>query len=375
MVNTIKNSVETSSQSITEQNEAVMQRINRMVKENRKQWIHQVLVTSMPVARRWANYRLKNGENFGDFEDEILNVDAIERRLYTSMAGTFFHHIQIHGYDSKSAVFVKQLEALRYYNRNDYVKVLAKMRKAYVRNEKNRSLEYLISKTSEFIHKVNEIGNTAYQMLLDGKEPDFETWSDKMSLQDAVFEENKQFLKQTLNHLEALRKNRVSLGSSEIRLLLYQKEGCRREKLYSKAEAWITEIYESLPCSDEREIAEQTQIYREICQFVQELVPKVGYISVNMIQFIFDRGYLSKTSRDLLLKIKATIFNLSMAVLIQYPLKKLLHQVNEDLFLDNLTDSDRYVLEVAEAYEPKLIVRVLCGSNYEKYLALKDKKA
>ena len=39
MVNTIKNSVETSSQSITEQNEAVMQRINRMVKENRKQWI------------------------------------------------------------------------------------------------------------------------------------------------------------------------------------------------------------------------------------------------------------------------------------------------------------------------------------------------
>ena len=77
MVNTIKNSVETSSQNIAEQNEAVMQRINRMVKENRKQWIHQVLVTSMPVARRWANYRLKNGENFGDFEDEILNVDAI----------------------------------------------------------------------------------------------------------------------------------------------------------------------------------------------------------------------------------------------------------------------------------------------------------
>ncbi len=374
MVNTIKNSVEVLK-DVEQQNAAVMQRINRMVKENRKKWIHKLLITSMPVARRWANYRLKHGENLGDFEEEIINVDLIERRLYASMSSTFFHHIQIHGYDSKASGFVKRLESLDHYNRNEYIKVLAKMRKAYVHNDKSRSLEYLISKTSEFIHKVNEIGNTAYQMLLDGKEPDFETWSDKMSLQDAVFEENKQFLKQTLNHLESLRRNKVPLGPSEIRLLLYQKEGCRREKLYSKAEAWITEIYESLPCSDEREIAEQTQIYREICQFVQELVPKVGYISVNMIQFIFDRGYLSKTSRDLLLKIKATIFNLSMAVLIQEPLKKFLRQVNENMLLGIFNASDRYVLEVAEAYDPKLVVRNLCNSNYEKYQALKKQPA
>ena len=326
----------------------------KKISYNKKAWIRDEISKSMPVARRWAVERMQNGEDFGDFEDEILNIDSIERRLYSDMQQTFLKHVDIHGYDKKAAIFVEKLEKITEFNHNEYNKLLSEMRKSFVKNN-NHSLEYLISKTTEFVRKINEIGRAAYEMLKEGKQPDFSRWSAKMVLQDAVFEENKQFLKQTLNHLNSMKVNKVKLGVSEIRLLLNQKDGCRREKHYHRAEEWIISIYNSLPTDTPQEKAEQEQIYKEICAFVYDIVPLTGRISVNMIKFIFDRGFLSPMSRDLLLKIRQRINSLSMTPLFHFPLKRMLEKVYAAYRAGGLNQSDWCVLEVAIAYEPKLV--------------------
>lgn len=321
---------------------------------NKQVWIRDAIAKSMPVARRWAVERMKNGEKFEDFEDEIFEIDAIERRLYLNMQRTFWDHIKHHGYDMNSIVFVEKLHQVKEFNHNEYNKLLGEMRKSFVKNN-NHSVEYLISKTTEFVRKINEIGRAAYEMLQDGNHLDFSKWSAKMVLQDAVFEENKQFLKQTLKHLASMKNNKVKLGVSEIRLLLNQKDGCRREKYYHQAEEWIISIYNSLPADTKQEKEEQAQIYKEICAFVYDIIPLTGRISVNMINFIFDRGFLSPMSRDLLLKIRPRINSLSMTPLFHYPLKHMLENVYVDYRLGELRQSDWCVLEVAAAYEPELM--------------------
>lgn len=324
----------------------------------------------MPVARRWAVTRINNGEDFGDFEDEVFQIDSIEVKLYAKMKFTFLQSVHIHGCDHKDIGFVVALEAIPDFDRNVYSKLLGRMRKSYAK-DKSRSLEYLISKTTEFVHKINDVGRAAFARLMEGKQLDFEQWSAEQILQDRVFEENKLFLKQTIKHLESMKLNKVKLGVSEIRLLLNQKDGCRREKLYHIAEEWIISIYNSLPCATAEEKAAQGQIYKEICSFVYDIIPLTGRISVNMINFIFDRGFLSPMSRSLLLKIYPRINSLSMTPLFHYPLKRMLKNVYADYLDDIFTASDYFVVQVALVYEPELVNKEL-KCRYENYLPGND---
>lgn len=324
----------------------------------------------MPVARRWAVTRIHNGEDFGDFEEDVFQIDSIEVKLYAKMKFTFLQSVHIHGCDHKDIGFVEALEAISDFDRNVYSKLLGRMRKSYAK-DKSRSLEYLISKTTEFVHKINDVGRAAFARLMEGKQLDFEQWSAEQILQDRVFEENKLFLKQTIKHLETMKLNKVKLGVSEIRLLLNQKDGCRREKLYHIAEEWIISIYNSLPCATAEEKAAQGQIYKEICSFVYDIVPLTGRISVNMINFIFDRGFLSSMSRSLLLKIYPRINSLSMTPLFHYPLKRMLKNVYADYLDDIFTASDYFVVQVALVYEPELVNKEL-KCRYENYLPGND---
>lgn len=324
----------------------------------------------MPVARRWAVTRIHNGEDFGDFEEDVFQIDSIEVKLYAKMKFTFLQSVHIHGCDHKDIGFVVALEAIPDFDRNVYSKLLGRMRKSYAK-DKSRSLEYLISKTTEFVHKINDVGRAAFARLMEGKQLDFEQWSAEQILQDRVFEENKLFLKQTIKHLESMKLNKVKLGVSEIRLLLNQKDGCRREKLYHIAEEWIISIYNSLPCATAEEKAAQGQIYKEICSFVYDIVPLTGRISVNMINFIFDRGFLSSMSRSLLLKIYPRINSLSMTPLFHYPLKRMLKNVYADYLDDIFTASDYFVVQVALVYEPELVNKEL-KCRYENYLPGND---
>lgn len=324
----------------------------------------------MPVARRWAVTRMHNGEDFGDFEEDVFQIDSIEVKLYAKMKFTFLQSVHIHGCDHKDIGFVEALEAISDFDRNVYSKLLGRMRKSYAK-DKSRSLEYLISKTTEFVHKINDVGRAAFARLMEGKQLDFEQWSAEQILQDRVFEENKLFLKQTIKHLESMKLNKVKLGVSEIRLLLNQKDGCRREKLYHIAEEWIISIYNSLPCATAEEKAAQGQIYKEICSFVYDIVPLTGRISVNMINFIFDRGFLSSMSRSLLLKIYPRINSLSMTPLFHYPLKRMLKNVYADYLDDIFTASDYFVVQVALVYEPELVNKEL-KCRYENYLPGND---
>lgn len=324
----------------------------------------------MPVARRWAVTRINNGEDFGDFEEDVFQIDSIEVKLYAKMKFTFLQSVHIHGCDHKDIGFVEALEAISDFDQNVYSKLLGRMRKSYAK-DKSRSLEYLISKTTEFVHKINDVGRAAFARLMEGKQLDFEQWSAEQILQDRVFEENKLFLKQTIKHLESMKLNKVKLGVSEIRLLLNQKDGCRREKLYHIAEEWIISIYNSLPCATAEEKAAQGQIYKEICSFVYDIVPLTGRISVNMINFIFDRGFLSSMSRSLLLKIYPRINSLSMTPLFHYPLKRMLKNVYADYLDDIFTASDYFVVQVALVYEPELVNKEL-KCRYENYLPGND---
>ena len=324
----------------------------------------------MPVARRWAVTRINNGEDFGDFEEDVFQIDSIEVKLYAKMKFTFLQSVHIHGCDHKDIGFVEALEAISDFDQNVYSKLLGRMRKSYAK-DKSRSLEYLISKTTEFVHKINDVGRAAFARLMEGKQLDFEQWSAEQILQDRVFEENKLFLKQTIKHLEIMRQNKVKLGVSEIRLLLNQKDGCRREKLYHIAEEWIISIYNSLPCVTAEEKAAQGQIYKEICSFVYDIVPLTGRISVNMINFIFDRGFLSPMSRSLLLKIYPRINSLSMTPLFHYPLKRMLKNVYADYLDGVFTQSDYCVVQVALVYEPELVRNELKRA-YENYMPSND---
>lgn len=336
----------------------------------KKEFIAKTLKSLMPVARRWAVTRIHNGEDFGNFEDEVFQIDSIEVKLYAKMKFTFLQSVHIHGCDHKDIGFVEALEAIHYFDQNVYNKLLGRMRKSYAKEER-RSLEYLISKTTEYVHKIHNVGRSAFAMLKDGKQPDIEEWSAEQALQNAVFEENKQFLKQTIKHLESMKRNKVKLGVSEIRLLLNQKDGCRREKLYHAAEEWIISIYNSLPCVTADEKAAQGQIYKEICAFVYDVIPLTGRISINMINFIFDRGFLSPMSRSLLLKIQPRINSLSMTPLFHYPLERMLKKVYENYLDGVFTQSDYCVVQVALAYEPKLVNKEL-RNRYESYLPSND---
>jgi hypothetical protein len=82
-------------------------------------------------------------------------------------------------------------------------------------------------------------------------------------------------------------------------------------------------------------------------------VPAVGYISPLMVSLIFDRGFVSSISRDLLLKLKPVIMKLNMTPLLATPLQRYLQTTLHNLSIGKLTETDEYVLELTQAYMPK----------------------
>lgn len=312
-----------------------------------------------PVARKVAMYRMKNeGKEFADVEDEFIDIIGIETRLYDNMKRVLVEHITRHGLDVKSLDLFNEFKDLPYFDKNMINSVLRKVRRAYVQDQNNRNLEYLIAKLNEYLRKVEDLGKTAYEMVMSGKNPDFDTWSDKMVMKDALFEENKQFLKQALHHLRTLRQNKVKLGIADIKMLMYHKDGCRREKLYHQVEEMIVEIYDHLDTEKERQ-----EIYPEICDFVAEMVPEVGYISAQMIIFICARGFISESSRDLLIKIKPVVVRLGMQPLITTPFESYYRAAEKNLAKGKLTSTDDNVLTIMQAYRglPDSVIKAWNG--------------
>ena len=298
-----------------------------------------------PVAKKVAVHRMKNGEKFSDIEDDLWNIIGVEGRLHESMKKSLIEHVKRHGLDIQALKLFEEFQAVKFFDRNKYNQVLRKVRKAYVKDRDNRNLEYLIAKINEYLQKVADLSKTAYNMVVAGITPDFDIWSDKVVMQDNLFEENKQFLKQALHHLRTLQQNRVKLGISDLRMLLYHKEGCRREKLYHSVENMIITIFNEL---DEKE---RREIYPEICNFVAEIVPKVGFISAHMVLFITSYGYISDETRQLLIKIKSIIMRMGMKTLITYPLVDYYNAAKAKVVSNQmLSKTDTNVLEIIDAY-------------------------
>lgn len=316
---------------------------------NKKEWMADAFRQAPPVARKWAMAQMKQGVPYEDIEEKFLDILFIEDKLCEKMKTSLVEHVRRHGLNHEALHYFEEFEQVRFFNKNTYQKILKKIHRAYVRhNKEDRNLEYLMAKINEYLQKVADLGSTAYQMLLDGKQPDLEAWSDKMVLNDNLFEENKQFLKQALHHLEVLERNNCRFGIADIKMLLYHKQGCRREKLYWQVEDWMIKIYRQLKNEDER-----CGAYKEICVFISETVPQVGYISPKMIEFIFDEGYLSEASRDLLLAIKPVVSRLGMSSLIIFPLKRLYSRSFSGGEDEKKIKSDQYVIELMKVYCPK----------------------
>ena len=300
-----------------------------------------------PVARKWAVSEMNNGKTFAEIEAKFLKIKAVEDKLYGEIKESLVAHISRHGLDAAALLFFEEFKEIEGFDKNSYNALLKKIRKAYAQSDGNRSLEYLLAKIGEYLRKISDLNKTAWEMLTNGQEPDFRSWSDKVALQDNLFEENKQFLKQTLHHLEILDKNKVKMGVAEIRLLLYHKEGCRREKLYRRTEEWIISLFFSLATEAERQ-----SVYKDICQFVEELVPEVGYISPLMAKFIFSNGYVSERTRDLLVKVHPVIKKLSMASIIAFQLEDFYLIAKKHLRFRRLNNTDKYVYELLNLYDP-----------------------
>lgn len=363
--------------------------------------------TATPVARKIATIWAQNGKDLADkaVQSEICEIIKIEQKVYQGMKDALITHIKRHHLDADALVYFKDFEKIKQHNEHNYAQLLSKLRHklaklgnqvaesqkyflAYQRRceilqyelrsekeparrnlltldlqtstekreelseelrlimEKLGNMEYLISKIEEYLQKVHSLKEVATELILSGKAPDLREWSDKVLLQDNLFEENKQFLKQALHHLETLEQNKCRLGVADLRMLLYHKDGCRREKLHHQVEEWIIKIYNSLTTE-----AERREIYPEICRFLEEVIPMSGYISLLIINFIVDRDFISRESRDLLIKIQPIIAQWNMTILITKSIEHLYDAAMSRKQEASMTESDVYVLEVMEAYK------------------------
>ena len=356
--------------------------INSVTKTQLDAWRTDALKKATPVARRWAHYLMqKEHQSFADFEEMFMNIIFIENDLYAGLKRNLCNHINRHGLGARGLEFMRLFEEVQDFNFHQYENVLRRIRKSFAHNSRAIDVlkkqiettrdyalkdkyelqlnnlqrdaddfEYLISKINEFLKKIRDLSNRGYDLLMSGEAPSLNAWKNQAVLNDRLFEENKQFLKQTLHHIETLLDSHCRLGVAEIRLLLYHKDGCRRQKLQKMVEDDIITIFNQLQSEDERQ-----QIYPKICDFVSEIVPAVGYISPLMVSFIFDRGFVSAISRDLLLKIKPIICKLNMTPLLETPLKKYLQTTLLHLRNGDLTETDEYILELTQAYLPKAL--------------------
>ena len=105
-----------------------------------------------PVARKVAMYRMKQeGKSFGDIEDEFIDIIGIESRLYDNMKKSLVEHVLRHGLDVKSLDLFDEFMNLPYFDKNMINSVLRKVRRAYVQDQNNRNLEYLIANQGQVL--------------------------------------------------------------------------------------------------------------------------------------------------------------------------------------------------------------------------------
>ena len=372
--------------------------LKKFSEQDKKFWMTDALKKATPVAKRWAYYQMKEKhKKFPDFEEMFIEICCVESDLYCGLRQNLLKHIGRHGLGSKGLSFMQMFEDVDDFNVHKYEAVLRQIRKAFAHNsrevenlkkqietthdynvlkqrrnkladlvDESDDFEYLISKINEFLKKMHDLGAQGYALLMEEKTPDLSVWKTQKVLNDLLFEENKQFLKQSLHHIETLRECQKELGVAEIRLLLYHKDGCRRQKLQKMVEEDVIAIFNQLKSEDER-----LEVYPEICDFVSQIVPAVGYISPLMISFIFDRGFVSSISRDLLLNIKPIISGLNMTPLLEIPLQRYLEDTMKHLIEGYLNETDEYVLELTQAYMPKALSETSL-LNWEKIKNLRE---
>jgi hypothetical protein len=269
--------------------------LERISEQDKKLWIADALKKATPVARNWAYYLMKEEHQaFPEFEEMFIDICCIEADLYGGLRENLLNHIGRHGLGAKGLNFLQMFEEVDDFNLHNYEKVLRKIRKAFAHNSREiehlkhqieethdyelkrkrgitlanlqreaDDLEYLISKINEFLKKIRDLSTQGYNLLMSGEAPNLSSWKNQKVLNDRLFEENKQFLKQTLHHIETLMESQCKLGVAEIRLLLYHKDGCRRQKLQKMVEEDVITIFNQLETEDERR-----QVYPEICDFV-----------------------------------------------------------------------------------------------------------
>lgn len=351
-----------------------------ITEKTKKEWMNRALREATPGAGRWAHYVMHQEKvSFADFEDAFNEIVIMESSLYEDMKINLVKHISRHGLTARGLDFLEAFKKVDLFSFHAYEAVLRKVRRAFAADARKieqlksrinetsnydvrceiesnladiereaEDLEYLISKINEYLRKVRDLSNQIFELRKSGQAPDFATFKNQAVINDRLFEENKQFLKQTLHHIETLVDGGCKMGVAEIRLLLYHKEGCRRQKLQSMVEENIISIFNQLDNDDERRL-----IYPEICAFVKQIVPAVGHISPLMVSFIFDRGFVSADSRDLLLQLKSVICGLNMTPLILTPLQKYYDATVKHLRSGMLNETDEYVLQLMQAYNPK----------------------
>lgn len=352
-----------------------------MVQVSERANVRNAFKQATPVARRVAITKMEGGVPFADIEDEFFNIVAIERKIYDGIKNELVIHIRRHGLDANALQYFDLFVAVKSFDKNVYNRILQRVRRSYSSTEKKivklekdiflksiaknydvrfleeeqeilkrqlGNLQYLIAKMNEYLKKVDDFAKEAFTMVMAGKQPDLDYWSSQVVIQNNLFEEHKQFLKQTLHHLETLRDNKCYLGIDAIKILLYHKQGCRRQKLYRCVEEWIIRIYYDLRTEDERRA-----IYKDICEFVQEIVPIAGYISPCIIGFVFDRGFLSDYSRDMLIKIQPIVTEMNMQTVITSPLREFTDKALMHLREGAFNSSDNNALEVYQCYHSK----------------------
>lgn len=304
-----------------------------------------VLKDATPVARKVAVNKMQNGMTFQEIESEFNEIKKIEQKMYANLKESMTGHIRRHGLDKDTMELFDEFVRIKEFSFNDYEKVLGHINKVCgsttrelhnlyltpsgTKNEGRReleirltNLEYLTSKVREFLKFAKDLGNTAYDLIMSGKEAVFlEKWGQEALCKEAVDEENKQFLKQSLHHLEVLEKNHAEVGLSDLRMLLYHRKGACQDNLYRKAEKWIVKIYYNLTKR------EKDCVYDEICSYVDEVAPQVNYISPMMIRIIIGEDSVSDQAVELLVKYAQIIKSLGMGGIVLMSLKDIKSEV------------------------------------------------
>lgn len=303
-----------------------------------------ILNHATPVARKWAYYKFQNDIAFEEFQNNFEILVCAEQKLYKTwrqQACNIIAFKRVYG------------DALKIYYKLCFEskfcpiqKLLPQAQKLYAKT-KDKEVAFVLSVMQGYQNKIKEFNKTAYQMLVEGNNISLILdWAEEADRQEAIKRERMLYLEQTIKHLKKLQELRVVLSREQIKTLL-KPTACSQE-LLDEIAILIDDAHDKLPKG------ERAKSYEDICSFIAEVAPIVGYIPVSLVQFIFKNDWLSKTSYNLLLAIQDTIQKLSMTPVITMPLNKLYQPLAQKIEQDQNTRisySDYYVLKLAIAYK------------------------